>query len=83
VQGLVVNAVLVSKNGNAVFTSAITGSGSMFPISAARVGFNGKAYITGGRGKFEKAIGEIDYEDSFNINDPNDAEYNAECWISS
>jgi hypothetical protein len=78
----IVNGVLVGKNGDAVFTSAITGSGSTFPISQTRIGFNGKALITGGRGKFKRAVGEIDYEGSFNINDPNDADYNAHGWIN-
>jgi hypothetical protein len=80
--GQIVNGVLVGKNGDAIFTSAITGSGSTFPISQTRIGFNGKALITGGHGKFKKAVGEIDYEGSFNLTDPNDADYNADGWIN-
>jgi hypothetical protein len=78
----IVNAVLFNEKGDAIFTSAITGSGSTFPVSETRVGFNGKALLVTGRGKFAHAIGEIDYSGYFNVTDPGDAEYNADGWIN-
>ena len=39
----IVNAVFYDHKGNAIFLSAITGSGATFPISETKVGFNGKA----------------------------------------
>jgi hypothetical protein len=81
VLGAVVNSVFYDDKGNAIFTSAITGSGGTFPISKTLVGFNGKAVMVGGRGKFEHATGEFDYEGYFNTVDANDAEYNADGWI--
>jgi hypothetical protein len=80
--GHVVNSVLVNQKGDAVFLAAITGSGSTFPISATVIGFNGKALIVGGRGKFGKAVGEVDYEGFFNVENANDAGFNVEGWIS-
>jgi hypothetical protein len=82
IQGKIVNSVIYNKKGDAVFTSSITGIGGTFPISATRIGFNGKALIVGGRGKFANAVGEIDFQGSFSLTDPNDAEYSAEGWIS-
>ena len=78
----IVNTVLYNKKGDAIFFSAITGSGGTFPIGPTTVGFNGKALIVTGRGKFWNAIGEVDYNGYFNVVDPNDAEYNAEGWIA-
>lgn len=80
--GHIINSILYNKKGDAVFTSAITGTGGTFPISEIKVGFNGKALIVGGRGKFVGATGEIDFCGYFNVADANDAEYNAEGWIS-
>ncbi len=82
VYGKIINAVFDNGKGDAVFTSGVTGSGGTFPISATVVGFNGKALIVGGRGKFEHAVGVIDFDGYFNIADANDAEYNAKGWIS-
>ncbi len=82
VQGKIINSIFVNKKGDAVFTSAITGSGSTFPISETVVGFNGKALIVGGRGKFANAVGEVDYEGYLNTRNANDAEYNVDGWIS-
>ena len=78
----IVNQVLYNNKGDAIFISAITGTGSTFPISEIKVGFNGKALITSGRGKFRHAVGEVDFNGYFNIADANDAEYNAKGWIS-
>jgi len=78
----VVNSVFYDHDGNAIFTSAIRGSGSTFPISKTLVGFKGKGIIVGGRGKFEHAAGRFDYEGYFNTADANDAEYNADGWIA-
>ncbi|MEP7108255.1 MAG: hypothetical protein ABI760_09730 [Ferruginibacter sp.] len=78
----IINQVIYNKKGDAIFISAISGSGGTFPISPTTVGFNGKALITGGRGKFSRAVGEIDYSGYFNVTDPNDAAYNAEGWIA-
>ena len=80
----VINTVIYNnKNkGDAIFLSAITGSGSTFPISETKVGFNGKALIVTGNGKFKHAIGEVDYNGYFNVANPNDAEYNADGWIN-
>lgn len=77
----IINGVFNNGKGDAIFISAITGSGSTLPISATLVGFNGKAIIVGGRGKFLHAVGEIDYNGYFNVTDANDAEYNAKGWI--
>jgi hypothetical protein len=82
VYGKIINNVFDNGKGDAIFISAITGSGGTFPISQILVGFNGKALIVGGRGKFEHAVGEIDYNGYFNVADANDAEYNAKGWIS-
>ncbi len=78
----IVNSVIYNDDGDAVFLTAIAGTGGTFPISKSLVGFNGKAKIVGGRGKFSHAEGELDYDGYFNITNPNDAEYNAEGWIS-
>lgn len=78
----IINSVVYNNKGDAVFTSAITGSGGTFPLSPIIVGFNGKAVILGGAGKFKQAVGEINYSGYFNVADPNDAEYNAKGWIS-
>ncbi len=80
-QAQIINSVLYNDKGDAVFTAAITGIGGTFPFSATIVGFNGKANIVGGRGKFAGASGVIDYSGYFNTADANDAEYNAEGWI--
>ncbi|MEJ7766840.1 MAG: hypothetical protein WKF89_03450 [Chitinophagaceae bacterium] len=77
----VINSIMVNKAGDAIFTSAITGSGSTYPISAVLVGFNGKATIVGGRGRFVHAKGEIKYEGYFNVLNPDVATYNADGWI--
>lgn len=78
----IVNAVFYDNKGNAIFLSAITGSGATFPISETKVGFNGKALVVTGRGKFRHAVGEVDYNGYFNVVNPNDAEYGVEGWIS-
>lgn len=78
----IINTVFDNGKGDAIFISAITGSGGTFPVSQIIVGFNGKALIVGGRGKFAHAVGEIDYDGYFNVADANDAEYNAKGWIS-
>ena len=77
----IINQVVYNKKGDAIFISAISGSGGTFPISATTIGFNGKALITNGRGKFSNAVGEIEYSGYFNVTDPNDAAYNADGWI--
>jgi len=81
IHGKIVSTIIYNSRGDAVFLSAISGAGSTFPISETVVGFNGKALITGGRGRFANAIGEIDYEGRFSVVNPNDANYNAEGWI--
>jgi hypothetical protein len=82
VYGKIINQVFYNKKGEAIFSSAITGSGTTFPISATVVGFTGKAIITGGQGKFKNAVGEIDYDGYFNVANANAAEYNAKGWIA-
>lgn len=82
INNYIINSVFVNEAGDAVFLSAITGSGTTFPISQTVVGFNGKAMIVGGRGKFAHATGKVDYYGSFSIVNPNDAEYNVDGWIS-
>jgi hypothetical protein len=82
VYGKVINTVILNKKGEVIFLSAVTGSGTTFPLSATKVGFNGKALIVTGRGKFDHAVGEVDYSGYFNITDANDAEFNAEGWIN-
>ena len=80
--GHIINSVIYNSKRDAVFTSSITGAGGTFPISEIKVGFNGKALIVGGRGKFTNATGEIDFDGYFNVADANDAEYKAAGWIS-
>ena len=82
ISNLLINQVIFNEKGDAIFLSAITGSGSTFPISSTIVGFNGKALIVTGRGKFAKASGEVNYSGYFNVTNANDAGYNAEGWIS-
>jgi hypothetical protein len=82
VHGAIVNGVFYDRKGDAIFTSAITGSGGTFPISKTLVGFNGKGIIVGGRGKFEHAAGAFNYDGYFNTADANDAGYNADGWIA-
>jgi hypothetical protein len=79
--GKIINSVIINNKGEAIFTAEIRGSGSTFPISATVTGFNGKALITGGKGKFKNATGEIDFSGYFNTADPNDATYDATGWI--
>ena len=76
-----INQVLYNKKGDAIFISAINGTGGTFPISDTKVGFNGKALIVTGRGKFSHATGEVDYYGYYNVADASDAEYNADGWI--
>ncbi len=82
VNGKIINSVFVNSKGEAIFTSAITGSAATFPISATIIGFKGKALITGGRGIFSHAEGEIDYSGYFNVANANDAELNVKGWIA-
>lgn len=82
VLGQIVNSVFYDGRGNAIFTSAIKGSGHTFPISKTFLGFDGKAIIVGGRGKFKHAKGEFDYEGYFNAENANDAEFNTDGWIA-
>lgn len=77
----IVNQILYNQKGDAIFASAITGSGGTFPISATVVGFKGKGIITGGRGKFKHAVGEYEYNGYFNVLNANDAEFNMKGWI--
>jgi hypothetical protein len=81
VHNQILNQIFVNEDGDAVFLSAITGTSSTFPISQTVIGFKGRASIVGGRGKFANATGGVDYNGSFNVTDPNDAEYNADGWI--
>jgi hypothetical protein len=81
INGKIVNSVFYNDKGDAIFTTAITGSGTTFPISATLIGFNGKGLITGGRGNLKNATGEFDYNGYFNISNPNDATFNASGWI--
>jgi len=76
-----INQALYNNKGDAIFLSAIDGSGATVPVSGTRVEFNGKALIMGGRGKFQHAIGEINYSGYFNPANANDAAYNADGWI--
>ena len=78
----IINSILTNDKGDAIFFSAITGGGTTFPISPTVVGFNGKALIVTGRGKFSHAVGEVDFSGYFNLLDANDAAYNAEGWIA-
>jgi hypothetical protein len=76
VNSKILSTVLYDNSGNAVYLSAITGTGGTTPISATVVGFNGKATIIGGHGKFSKATGELDYSGYFNVANANDAQFN-------
>lgn len=53
-----------------------------YPVSPTVVGFNGKAVIIGGSGKFKRAVGEIDYDGTFDVANANSATYHAKGWIS-
>lgn len=57
VDGKIVNSVIHNKLGEAVFLSALAGSGSNFPISPTKIGYNGKGLIVGGSGRFAHATG--------------------------
>ncbi|MBB1283635.1 hypothetical protein HRH25_04545 [Flavisolibacter sp. BT320] len=81
VNGHVINHVIYNKKGEAIFTTAIAGGGSTFPVSATKIGFNGKGLILGGTGKFVHATGEFAFDGYFNPTDPSDAAYNADGWI--
>ena len=81
VNGKIINQVISNETGDAVFVSAITGSGTTYPISETQVGFNGNALIVGGRGRFAHAEGEVAYSGYYNITNANDAAYNAAGWI--
>jgi hypothetical protein len=76
VNSKILSTVLYDNSGNAVYLSAITGTGGATPISATVVGFTGKATIIGGHGKFSKATGEVDYSGYFNVANANDAQFN-------
>jgi hypothetical protein len=82
IQGKIVNTVLSNNKGDAIFLSAITGSGATFPLSPTKIGFNGKALIVTGRGKFRYAAGEVDYNGYFDVVNANDAAFNADGWIN-
>ena len=81
VDGKIVNSVIYNKQGEAIFLSAIAGSGSNFPISPTRIGYKGKGLIVGGSGRFVNATGEFDFDGYFNPENNNDATYNAKGWI--
>ena len=78
----IINTVVYNSKGDAIFLSAITGAGGTFPISSTKVGFNGKALIVTGRGRFHHAAGEVDYNGYFNLVDASDAAFNADGWIA-
>jgi len=82
ISGMIVNTVIYNRQGDALFFSAITGAGATFPISQTVVGFNGRASIVGGRGKFVNALGGVDYNGTFSSVNPNDATFDMEGWIS-
>jgi hypothetical protein len=81
VNGHIINQVIYNKKGEAIFTTALAGGGSTFPISATKIGFNGKGLILGGTGKFVHATGEFAFDGYFNPTNPSDAAYNADGWI--
>ena len=81
VGGHVVNEVITNRKGDALFLAAI-GGGATFPLSETIIGFNGKALIVGGSGRFTHATGEVDYDGYFNVTNASDAAYNAAGWIS-
>jgi len=81
VYGKVVSSFFYNDKGDAVFISNSTVS-FITPVSATRNEFSGKALIVGGRGKFSKAVGEVDFKGSFNPNNPNEADYGVDGWIS-
>lgn len=82
VGGKVVNTVIYNNTGDAIFLAAISGAGSTYPISKILTGFDGKAWIVGGRGAYQHAAGVVDYNGYFNIINANDAAFNAEGWIT-
>jgi hypothetical protein len=77
----IVNSVFYNQKGDAIFTSAITGSSRTEFVSSNRINFYGKGLIVGGRGRFEAATGEFDFNGHFNPENNNDASFNAEGWI--
>ncbi|MEO5996974.1 MAG: hypothetical protein ABIN89_09580 [Chitinophagaceae bacterium] len=82
ISGMIVNTVIYNRQGDALFLSAITGAGATFPISQTVVGFNGRAWIVEGRGKFKNSSGEVDYHGSFSLVNPDDATFDMDGWIS-
>lgn len=81
VSGNIINSVLYNKKGDAIFTSALTGSSRTEFVSDTRINFYGKGLILGGRGKFRNAVGEFDFSGHFNPKNNEDASYYAEGWI--
>lgn len=79
--GKIVSSFFYNDKGDAVFISNSTASVIM-NISPNRNEFSGKALIVGGRGKFANATGEVDFKGSFNPNNPNEADYGVDGWIS-
>lgn len=79
--GKIVNTFFYNAKGDAVFISNSTVS-IITPVSPTRSDFSGKALIVGGRGKFANAVGEVDFKGWFNPNNPNQAGYGVDGWIS-
>jgi hypothetical protein len=65
VHGHIISSIIYNDKGDAIFTTAITGGGGTFPISATIVGFNGEGLILGGTGKFRHAYGEFNFNGFF------------------
>lgn len=78
--GRVINAVIFCSKDDALFI-ANTSPSIITPESATRLNFAGKLIIAGGRGKFAKAKGDMDFTGFFNPQNPNDAGYVIEGWI--
>jgi hypothetical protein len=81
INGKIITSLLFNSKGDAVFISNSTPS-VITPVNPNRNEFSGKALIVGGRGKFANASGEVDFKGFFNPNNPNEADYSMDGWIS-
>ena len=79
--GQIINSVIYTDRGDAIFTSLTTHSTTVF-ISPTRINFSAEGQFVGGRGKFANATGTYTQTGYFNPQDANDAGYAIDGIIS-